>query len=347
MTLRSRSFVQPISNSLSQICLDTSPALPSFSSPPAPTQKHAQVLNDDTATIEADLDSPSPTPQVQCHVRARIPTVCGAETFMYLYQNDLDDREHLAITFGRDIRSASLDRRREGETEMDRMVRGAYVGRLRPGQQTSGLLDKPNHSFPREQTRQLQTSVAAPAAVDEDLLPLIPIVESTLKQQGSHHLEVNDKEDKYTLDGKAPLIYIHSECYTGDVLRSTRCRCRNQLDEAAQLMGSPAHNGGIIVYLRQEGKGLSLGKKLRDCNLQELAKEIVEPEVCGGYSIDNRSIDVAAAILLDLGCGGERIMGLLTHDGNELEGSGATENDIRIKNRVVSRILGHKELRAS
>lgn len=80
---------------------------------------------------------PETLPEVECLVRARIPTTTGTEIFLHLYKNNVDEKEHLAIVFGNDIRSKSLDRVREGETEMDRMIRGAYVGRLYPGRQTS------------------------------------------------------------------------------------------------------------------------------------------------------------------------------------------------------------------
>jgi GTP cyclohydrolase II len=57
--------------------------------------------------------------------------------FLHLYQNSEDNKEHLAIVFGNTIRSSSLDRVREGETEMDRLIRGAYTGRLYPGRTSS------------------------------------------------------------------------------------------------------------------------------------------------------------------------------------------------------------------
>ncbi|VUC20946.1 unnamed protein product, partial [Clonostachys rosea] len=78
-------------------------------------------------------------PEVECLVRARIPTVAGTEMFLHLYTNNVDNKEHLAIVFGNNIRSKSLDAPREGETEMDRMIRGAYTGRLYPGRTSSNV----------------------------------------------------------------------------------------------------------------------------------------------------------------------------------------------------------------
>ena len=69
-------------------------------------------------------------PEVQCVARARIPTVQGLEIFLHLYPNNVDNKEHLAIVFGEDIRSKSLSHRRPRETQHDRMTRGAYVGKV-------------------------------------------------------------------------------------------------------------------------------------------------------------------------------------------------------------------------
>ena len=129
--------------------------------------------------------------------------------FLHLYTNNVDNKEHLAIVFGNHIRSQSLDAPREGETEMDRMIRGAYTGRLFPGRTTSGM-DAPGAG-------------RAPAALTQDR-------------------------------SQAPLVRIHSECYTGETAWSARCDCGEQLDEAARLMGLSG-SGGIIIYLRQEGRG--------------------------------------------------------------------------------------------
>src|SRR6202012_3854438 len=76
-------------------------------------------------------------PEVECEVRARIPTTTGQEMWLHLYHNNVDEKEHLAIVFGPHIRSKSLDAPRPGETERDRMVRGAYVGTLYPGRTSS------------------------------------------------------------------------------------------------------------------------------------------------------------------------------------------------------------------
>ncbi len=80
---------------------------------------------------------PGVLPVVECIARARIPTTQGPEIFLHLYSNNIDNKEHLAIVFGEDIRSRSLFRKRAGETQSDRMTRGAYVGKLYPGRKTA------------------------------------------------------------------------------------------------------------------------------------------------------------------------------------------------------------------
>jgi len=67
--------------------------------------------------------------------------------------------------------------------------------------------------------------------------------------------------EEYTPSSDVPLVRIHSECYTGETAWSARCDCGEQLDEAARLMSEAGE--GVIVYLRQEGRGIGLGEKLK------------------------------------------------------------------------------------
>ena len=199
-------------------------------------------------------------PTVECLVRARIPTTSGTEIWLHLYTNSFDNKEHLAIVFGGRIRSTSLDRVRPGESEMDRMIRGAYTGRLYPG----------------------RTDSHDPAADSEVMVG---------------QLEV-------------PLVRIHSECYTGEIAWSARCDCGEQLDEAARMMSETGE--GVIVYLRQEGRGIGLGEKLkffkfspslanfRAYNLQDLGNDTVQANLLLHHPADARSYGIATSILVDL-----------------------------------------------
>jgi GTP cyclohydrolase II len=225
-------------------------------------------------------------PEVNCVVRARIPTTIkgGPEMFLHLYQNSEDNKEHLAIVFGNGIRSTSLDRVREGETEMDRLIRGAYTGRLFPGR-TSSKLESPNG-----------TDGAADKLQDP------------------------------------PLVRIHSECYTGETVWSARCDCGEQLDEAARLMSLPGSNGGIIIYLRQEGRGIGLGEKLKAYNLQDLGSDTVEANLLLRHPADARSYGLATAMLADLG---QRDIRLLTNNPDKVRAVEGPNREVVVKERVA------------
>lgn len=215
--------------------------------------------------------------------------------FLHLYSNNVDNKEHLAIVFGGTIRSKSLDAVREGETEMDRLVRGAYTGRLYPGRTTS--LDP-------------KTGAAAPAGSSQGA------------DGGPHEEEL-----------QPPLVRIHSECYTGETVWSARCDCGEQLDEAARLMSLPSNKaGGIIIYLRQEGRGIGLGEKLKAYNLQDLGSDTVEANLLLRHPADARSYGLATAMLLDLG---QKEVRLLTNNPDKIRAVEGPNREIVVTERVA------------
>lgn len=93
-------------------------------------------------------------------------------------------------------------------------------------------------------------------------------------------------------------VRIHSECLTGDVFGSRRCDCGEQLDLALQLISDIGY--GVLIYLRQEGRGIGLLKKLQAYNLQDGGMDTVDANVHLGHLADEREYDLAALILQDL-----------------------------------------------
>ena len=120
------------------------------------------------------------------------------------------------------------------------------------------------------------------------------------------------------------LTRVHSECFTGEILGSLRCDCAAQLYLALQRI---AQEGcGVLIYLRQEGRGIGLLDKLRAYNLQDLGHDTVDANLLLGRDSDERTYDLAALMLRDLGI---RSVRLLTNNPSKVEGLrqlGATVN---------------------
>jgi len=110
-------------------------------------------------------------------------------------------------------------------------------------------------------------------------------------------------------------VRIHSECFTGDVLGSRRCDCGEQLDMALKLINDAGN--GILIYLRQEGRGIGLLKKLQAYNLQDEGLDTVDANIHLGHLADEREYDFAALMLEDLKV---RSISLITNNPNKIEG---------------------------
>lgn len=262
------------------------------------------------APAQGAPEAPLPPLEVRCMGRTRIPTPHG-EIFCHLYRNNHDNKEHLALVADpaqnneqiqqqqragqlgcpRQLRSHTLDAVwHADETPMERLVRGAYVGRLSP--------------------------------MDQHV------------SQAHGPLEHESTQDTYP----APLVRIHSECFTGETAGSQRCDCGEQLDEALRLIcasstrtstGERMPPRGVIVYMRQEGRGIGLLDKLLAYNLQDMGHDTVAANVLLGHLPDARKYDISSAILRDLGVDACRLLTNNPEKMHALEAEG-----IKVRERV-------------
>ena len=131
------------------------------------------------------------------------------------------------------------------------------------------------------------------------------------------------------------LTRVHSECLTSEIFGSLKCDCRDQLEKALAAVSSAER--GVVLYMRQEGRGIGLGNKIRAYALQAEGKDTYEANRALGFEDDLRRYDIAACILKQLGVGSVQ---LITNNPQKLSGLAAA--GVEVRGRIPARASANR-----
>lgn len=179
-----------------------------------------------------------------------------------------------------------------------------------------------------------QITLQGEAVIPTDFGDFRMIAYSKSSEDRMPHLVLCNPETKMDT---AVNVRIHSECITGEVFGSNRCECGEQLQTAMSYI---SQHGGIIIYLRQEGRGIGIINKLHAYEKQDLGYDTVDANKVLGFVIDGRKYDAAVKILNDLKI---KSINLITNNPDKIEA--IEESNIAVLNRIPLEIQPKSENR--